>query len=86
MASRQRGAALLTVLLLVAVIALVASTQLDLIGLGLARARNNQSLVQARAHALGAEQLAVRQVGRLAQLPPAQLGQWHGRVQQLDLA
>ena len=86
MASRQRGAALLTVLLLVAVIALVASTQLDLIGLDLARARNNQSLVQARAHALGAEQLAVRQVGRLAQLPPAQLGQWHGRVQQLDLA
>lgn len=84
-ASRQRGTALLTVLLLVAVISVLATTQLDLIRLSLARASNTQSLQQARAHALGAEALAASQLPALARLPPAQLVQWHHKPQQLLL-
>ncbi|MDP2214168.1 type II secretion system minor pseudopilin GspK [Phenylobacterium sp.] len=62
----ERGVALLTVLLLVAVLATLASVVLDDIRFGLRRAANAQAVGQARWYALGAETLAAGQIGALA--------------------
>lgn len=63
---RQHGVALLTVLLLVAVMAVLVTSVLDDIRFGLRRATNAQAMAQARWHALGAETLARAQIERLA--------------------
>ena len=70
----KRGAALLTVLLLVAVMAALASAVLDDIRFSVRRTTNAEALEQGRWYALGAETLAR---GQLAQgLGPGLTGEW----------
>lgn len=61
----ERGVALLTVLLLVAVLATLAAVVLDDIRFGIRRAANAEAVGQARWYALGAETLAAAQIGQL---------------------
>lgn len=75
----ERGVALLTVLLLVAVMATLAAGLLDEIRFSIRRAANAEAVGQARWYAMGAEQLARAQVARLAAAGPAS-GDWNGRV------
>lgn len=80
---RQRGVALLTVLLLVAVMAVLVMGVLDDIRFGLRRADNAQWVAQAQWHALGAEALALAQIERLAARDPGRTtseGDWNGRA------
>lgn len=80
--ARQRGVALLTVLLLVAVMAALTVAMLDDIRFGLRRAGNAQALAQARWHAIGAEALALARIEALARMDPAVTtlaGDWNGR-------
>lgn len=63
---RQQGVALLTVLLLVAVMSVLVMSVLDDIRFGLRRASNAQAMAQAQWYALGAETLAIAQIERLA--------------------
>ncbi|MGY0635041.1 type II secretion system minor pseudopilin GspK [Luteimonas sp. A478] len=80
---RQRGLALLTVLLLVAVMAVLVMAMLDDIRFGLRRAGNAQAVAQAQWHALGAEALAMAQIERLALRDPGITtleGGWNGRA------
>src|SRR5690606_814929 len=79
---RQRGVALLTVLLLVAVMAVLVVAMLDDIRFALRRAGNAQAVAQAQWHALGAETLAMAQIERLARRDPGfttLAGGWNGR-------
>ncbi|MGY0561430.1 type II secretion system minor pseudopilin GspK [Luteimonas sp. A277] len=80
---RQRGLALLTVLLLVAVMAVLVMAMLDDIRFGLRRVGNAQAVAQAQWHALGAEALAMAQIERLALRDPGITtleGGWNGRA------
>ncbi len=63
--SRQAGAALLTVLLLVAVMSVLLVAVLDDIRFGLRRTGNAQALAQAQWYALGSEELARARIGQL---------------------
>ncbi len=63
----RRGMALLTVLLLVAVMAVLAVAVLDDVRFSLRRGVNAQGVSQARWYALGAESLARRQIRRRAE-------------------
>lgn len=79
----RRGVALLTVLLLVAVIAVIAVAVLDDVRFSIRRTVNVESGGQARWYALGAESLARRQIVRLNEADPARTPvepQWNGRV------
>ncbi|MFN3573003.1 MAG: type II secretion system minor pseudopilin GspK [Phenylobacterium sp.] len=79
----ERGVALLTVLLLVAVLATLAAVVLDDIRFGLRRTANAQAVGQARWYALGAEALAREQVERLLRASPERItaaGGWNGRA------
>lgn len=73
--------ALLTVLLLVAVLATLAAVVLDDIRFGLRRAANAEAVGQARWYALGAEALAAGQIGRLTRASDRLTleGGWHER-------
>lgn len=78
----RKGMALLTVLLLVAVMAVIAVAVLDDVRFSLRRGLNVQGVAQGQWYALGAESLARRQIRRLAErdaertpLSPA----WNGR-------
>lgn len=62
----RRGMALLTVLLLVALAAVLAAAVLDDVRFSIRRAANVQGVAQARWHALGAEDLARHHIRRLA--------------------
>ncbi|MGO1541866.1 MAG: type II secretion system minor pseudopilin GspK [Luteimonas sp.] len=78
----QRGVALLTVLLLVAVMAVLVMAMLDDIRFGLRRAGNAQAIAQAQWHAMGAETLAMARIEDLARRDPAVTtlaGGWNGR-------
>jgi general secretion pathway protein K len=80
---RERGVALLTVLLLVAVMATIAVGVLDDVRFGLRRSANMAAMAQARWYAIGAETFAGLQIGRLAQSDPARTtlaGDWNGRT------
>ncbi|MBS7458928.1 type II secretion system minor pseudopilin GspK [Coralloluteibacterium stylophorae] len=82
MSARQRGAALLTVLLLVAVMTVVAMGILDDVRFGLRRSANARALAQAQWYALGAETLARAQLARMAERDPGRTtlaGGWNGR-------
>jgi general secretion pathway protein K len=57
--NRERGAALLSVLLLVAVMAVIAAVMLDRLGLATHLARNSQAMTQARLYATSAESLVI---------------------------
>jgi general secretion pathway protein K len=82
-AARERGVALLTVLLLVAVMTVLLMTVLDDIRFGLRRAGNAQAVAQAQWHALGTEAMARAQIRRLARRDGGRTtleGGWNGRA------
>ena len=78
---REEGAALLTVLLLVAVMSALAVGVLDDIRFGLKRTANAETVGQAQWYALGAETVARARLARLAALDPLRTpaGDWNGR-------
>ena len=80
-ATRQSGAALLTVLLLVAVMTVLLVAVLDDIRFGLRRTGNAQALAQAQWYALGSEELARARIHQLDRDDgrPTLEGGWNGR-------
>lgn len=64
---KERGAALLSVLLLVAVMAVMATVMLDRLNLATRLAANGQAMTQARLYATSAETLAIARVKRLVE-------------------
>ncbi|MFC3078119.1 type II secretion system minor pseudopilin GspK [Phenylobacterium terrae] len=79
----EEGVALLTVLLLVAVMATLAVALLDDIRFSLRRTANAEAVGQARWYAIGAETLAKAQIARLSAAGGGRTtlqGGWHGRV------
>ena len=79
---RERGAALLTVLMLVAVIAVMAGGALEKLRLSTRLAANAAAGEQARAYAVAAEAMAVVRVGDLMASSPKRItlaGGWSGR-------
>jgi general secretion pathway protein K len=68
--SKDRGAVLITVLLIVAVMAAVAVSLIDDIRFGIRRASNVSLTSQANWYALGAETLAIGVIGQSLQLSP----------------
>lgn len=80
--NEERGAALLSVLLLVAVMAVIAATALDRLTLATRIAGSAATVDQGRAYAFAAEQIALRRVADLVGRDPAKLslaGDWLGR-------
>lgn len=79
---RERGAALLTVLLLVAIVAVMAATALEKLRLSTRLAGNAVGIEQARAYAFAAETLATSRVTTLLGRDPSRVtlvGGWSGR-------
>ncbi|HYG26052.1 MAG TPA: type II secretion system minor pseudopilin GspK [Caulobacteraceae bacterium] len=79
----ERGVALLTVLLLVAVMAVVAIAVLDDLRFAVRRTANARTMAQAQWYALGAEELARVQIVRRARLDADRTtleGGWSGRT------
>src|SRR5690606_18843964 len=78
--ARERGAALLTVLLLVAVMTVLLVAVMDDIRFALRRTGNAQALAQAQWYALGSEQLARARIHQLDRDGRTTLaGGWNGR-------
>lgn len=80
---RREGMALLTVLLLVAVMSVVAVAVLDDVRFSVRRATNAEGQAQAQMYADGAEILALRQVTQLLAIGPTKTPlepAWNGRV------
>lgn len=78
----REGMALLTVLLLVAVMSVIAVAVLDDVRFSVRRTTNAETQAQAQWYASGAEALARRQVARLLTLGPARTPlepEWNGR-------
>jgi general secretion pathway protein K len=78
----ERGAALLTVLLLVAVMAVIAATALDRLQLSTRLAVNNAAMTQARYYSYAAETIALSRIEDLIAREPEQLtlaGNWLNR-------
>ena len=81
--SSERGAALLTVLLLVAVIAVLAATALEKLRLATRLGGNAIAMDQARAYGLAAETLALTKVSDLLSRDKSRVtlaGGWSGRA------
>lgn len=81
-AKDERGAALLSVLLLVAVMAVIAATALDRLTLATRIAGSAATVDQGRAYTFAAEEIALRRVADLVGRDPAKLtlaGGWLGR-------
>lgn len=81
---RERGAALLTVLLLVAVMAVVASTALERVALATRMTGNGGAIDQARAYADAGTEMARLRIGDLTAANPAKItlaGGWLGAPQ-----
>ncbi|AAK22167.1 general secretion pathway protein GspK [Caulobacter vibrioides] len=79
----EKGAALLTVMLMVAVISVIAVGVLDDIRFGVRRTLNARIASQAQWYALGAEQLARTRIAQLMDREPNKTtleGGWNGRV------
>ncbi|KHL52416.1 type II secretion system minor pseudopilin GspK [Xanthomonas cannabis] len=68
--ARQRGAALLTVLLLVAVMTLLMAAVLDDLRFGLRRSGNGEAMTQAQWYALGSETVARQRLQAMAKRDP----------------
>lgn len=86
--ARERGAALLTVLLLVAVTGALTAAALEKLRLSTALAANNQALEQARAYASGIESLLALRVDDLIAASPDRTtlaGDWNGQQRTLSL-
>ncbi len=78
----ERGAALLTVLLIVAIMAVLAATALERLKLSTHLATNGAAIEQARAYAMAAETLARYRIGDLIQRDTTRTtleGDWAGR-------
>ncbi|MDR6992695.1 type II secretion system minor pseudopilin GspK [Luteimonas sp. 3794] len=75
---RQRGMALLSVLLLTAVMTVLAVAMLDDIRFGLRRTGNAHAIAQAQRYALGSEALARQRLGEL-QRGGVDAAQWNGK-------
>lgn len=84
---RERGAALLTVLLLVAVMATVAATALDRIGLATRLAGNARAAAQAQSWLATAELIALTRIEDLRAAQPELTlpGGWLGATRTIDL-
>lgn len=79
---QERGAALLTVLLLVAVMAVLAASALEKLRLSTHLAANGAAIDQARSYAQAAETLAMMRIGDLVDRDPAKTtleGGWNGK-------
>ena len=79
---RERGAALLTVLLIVAVVAVLAATALERLRLSTRLAGNAAAIEQGRAYAQAAETLALSRIGTLLGRSPNRVtlaDDWQGR-------
>lgn len=70
MRARERGAALLTVLLLVAVMAVIAAMMLERLNLATRLAANSQAMAQARLYAFSGENIAASRLGALVAMDP----------------
>lgn len=84
----ERGAALLTVLLLVAVMSIIAAAALERLTLATRLAANSGALDQARAYAIAAETISLSRIGDLKDRSEARttlLGGWHGRTSRLPI-
>lgn len=78
----ERGGALLTVLLLVAIMSALSVAALEQLRLATRLAANSGAIDQARAYALGVETLAIDRIGTLAGRDTGRTtlaGGWHGR-------
>lgn len=86
--SSERGAALLTVLMLVAIMSVVAATALERLTLATRLAANSSALDQARAYALAAETISISRIGDLKDREKGKttlVGGWHGRPTRLPI-
>ncbi|ODU21438.1 MAG: general secretion pathway protein GspK [Sphingomonas sp. SCN 67-18] len=84
----ERGAALLTVLLLVAVMAILSATALEKLRMSTRLAGNALALDQARAFAMAAETVALGRIDTLIDADPGRTtlaGGWNGRQTRLPL-
>jgi general secretion pathway protein K len=84
----ERGAALLSVLLMVAVLAVIAATTLDRLALSTKLSTNGNALAQARMFSYAAEHIAVARIEDLVARDAAQTtlqGGWLGRAQRLPI-
>lgn len=87
-ARHEQGMALLTVLLMVAVMSVLAVAALDDIRFGLRRTANATEIGQAQWYAIGAEELARTQIRRLSAANAGRLtaaGGWNGRTFQFPI-
>ncbi len=83
---RERGAALLTVLLLVAILSVVMAVVLERLTIASRMTRNIVSADQGRAYLLSAEHLAATRIGDILRLQPDRTtlaGGWLGQDQQI---
>ncbi len=79
----EEGAALLTVLLLVAVMAVLSAVALERLRMGTALAANGAAIEQARSYAFAAETVARYRIGDLIQRDPSRTtleGDWAGQA------
>ena len=86
--TNEQGAALLTVLLLVAVMAVVAATALERVALATRMTGNGGAIDQARAYADAATQVARLRIGDLVAANPARItlaGGWLGAPQSIPV-
>lgn len=84
----ERGAALLTILLLVAVISVLAAAALEKLRISTRLASNANATDQARSYAYAAETLAMRRIDDLMERDAARTtlaGGWNGRRQRLPI-
>lgn len=83
----ERGAALLTVLMLVSVMAVLSASALERLRISTRLAANAGALDQARAYALAAEQIALARITSLADADPARtpMTGWQDRETNLPL-
>lgn len=88
MKASERGAALLTVLMLVSVMAMLSATALERLRIATRLTANAGALDQARAYALAAEGIALSRITILVDADPARTplaGGWNGRETDLPL-
>ncbi|WP_240616795.1 type II secretion system minor pseudopilin GspK [Sphingorhabdus sp. YGSMI21] len=81
---KERGAALLTVLLLVAVIAILAAHGIDRLAGATKLASNARELSQAKAYLIAAESIGMRSAEEIVSLSPGRtinVGGWNGKEQ-----
>lgn len=82
--SKERGAALLTVLLLVAVIAVLAAHSIDRLAGATKLSANSGALGQAKAYLIAAESIGMQSAEELVAASPGRttnVGEWNGREQ-----